>query len=143
MTKKTATAEWNGTLEAGNGSMMYGENNIRKDTYTFDSRFKEGQGIGPEDHIAAAHAGCFSMALSHLLAGEGKAPQRIITSADVSLNEKDEGFAITTIQLSTKVLAPKLSDEELQRYAETAKNNCPVSKALAGAEISLSAALMD
>jgi osmotically inducible protein OsmC len=143
MTTKSASAEWGGNLEDGTGTLHFGDKKRISEPYCFDSRFKEGMGTGPEDLIAAAHAGCFSMALAHLLDGKEFDPERVVTSAAVSLEEDDDGFAITTIRLKTSVLCPDLEEKELQMYAEDAAENCPVSKALAGADITVDAVLLN
>lgn len=143
MATKTATAEWSGNLKDGHGSFHFGDKNRMSEPYSFDSRFKEGLGTGPEDLIAAAHAGCFSMALSHMLDEKDENPERVATSAAVALEEDQDGFAITTIKLKTTVLCPGLTEDKLKEYAEAAAQNCPVSKALAGADISVETVLMD
>jgi lipoyl-dependent peroxiredoxin len=141
MTTKTASAEWEGTLEEGSGAFHMGEHQRMTEPYSFDTRFKEGHGLGPEDLIAAAHAGCYSMALSHLLHEEGIEAERVATSADVSLEKNGNGFAITTIHLNTRVKAPGLKQDALEEYASTAAESCPVSKALEGVDISVEAIL--
>lgn len=143
MTKKTATAEWSGDLESGNGSFSFGRETGITRAYTKESRFEEGKGVGPEDLIAAAHAGCYSMALSHLLNEEGETPQRVATSAEVSLGADGDGFSIAASKLKTTVLCPGLTREKLEKIATAAAENCPVSKALSGVEISVDAILMD
>jgi osmotically inducible protein OsmC len=143
MKKSSASAEWSGDLESGSGTITFGQNEPVNLDYSFESRFGKDRGNRPEELIAAAHAGCYSMALSHLLDEEGVTPTRVITAAEVSLDEDDDGFSITTILLHTSVLADELDLEDLEQFAETAKDNCPVSKALAGADISVEAVLMD
>jgi osmotically inducible protein OsmC len=107
--------------------------------YTYASRFESGQGTNPEELIGAAHAGCFSMFLAALLAGAGFKPTRIATTATVHLGE---GPTITLIELETQAEVPNLTEADLQKHAEAAKKNCPVSKALAGGpEIRLQARL--
>jgi osmotically inducible protein OsmC len=111
--------------------------------YSFPSRFESTPGNSPEELLGAAHAGCFSMALSGILNSAGFSPQRIETSAHVHLNPVEGGFAITKIELSTKATIPNIDETTFQKLAEDAKKNCPVSKALAGvAEISLIAKLL-
>lgn len=141
MTNKTALAEWKGNLESGNGSIHYGAENETVGEYSFASRFENGEGISPEDLIAAAHAGCFSMALAHLLSEKVMTPQKVRTFATVSLEKAEEGFVIPRIRLETHVHALGLNQEKLMEYAETVMNECPVSKALAGADISVEATL--
>lgn len=110
--------------------------------YSFPSRFESGQGTNPEELIAAAHAGCFSMALSAGLGRAGLTPARIHTVARVQLEKVGEGFAITRIELETEAQIPGIDDPTFQEHAEGAKKNCPVSKALAGPEITLKAKLV-
>ena len=140
MAVRTAEAEWIGTLTDGNGSVKTGSGIVEAD-YSFVSRFESGDGTNPEELIGAAHAGCFSMALSVGLSKAGHKPERIHTVARVHLEEQDEGFAITRIELETLGEVTGIDAEEFQEQAEAAKDNCPVSKALAGVEISLSARL--
>src|SRR5207249_1321329 len=109
--------------------------------YSFGSRFEERTGTNPEELIGAAHAGCFSMALSGVLGKAGHEPEAIDTTARVHLDKDGDGFSITTIELSTEARVPGLSEEELQRHAEDAKRNCPVSRALEGVVIELDAKL--
>jgi osmotically inducible protein OsmC len=110
--------------------------------YSFKSRFENGQGTNPEELIAAAHAGCFSMALSAALSKAGSPPTRVETVAKVALEKSGDGFRIPRINLETKVNVPGIDDATFQQIAEDAKRNCPVSKVLSGAEITLSARLM-
>lgn len=109
--------------------------------YSFQSRFESGSGTNPEELIAAAHAGCFSMALSHALAQTGHPPKRISTTAKVHLEKAGDGFAIPRIDLVTKADVPGLDEAAFRQHAEQAKANCPVSKLLAGAEIRLTSKL--
>jgi osmotically inducible protein OsmC len=100
-------------------------------------------GTNPEELIGAAHAGCFSMALSGVLTEVGNAPDEILTTARVHLDKIDEGFAITGIELQTRARVPGIDEADFQQHADGAKANCPVSRALAGVEISLEAELLD
>jgi len=109
--------------------------------YTFQSRFQEGDGTNPEELIAAAHAGCFSMALSLGLGSAGYEPESIETTATVQIDKVDEGFKITHINLDTEARVPGIDESEFQEQAEAAKAGCPVSQALAGVEITLAAKL--
>ena len=110
--------------------------------YSFQSRFEEGTGTNPEELIAAAHAGCFSMALSHELAQAGHTPDRVHTVAKVHLRKTEGGFHIPKIDLVTEADVPGLDEQTFQRHAKSAKENCPVSKLLQGsAEITLDARL--
>jgi len=109
---------------------------------TFSSRFEDGQGTNPEELIAAAHAGCFSMALSGALGRAGHDPTRVSTTAKVHLEKGDAGFRIPRIDLVTEAQVPGMDDAQFQEIAEGAKKNCPVSQVLAGAEITLQATLV-
>lgn len=109
--------------------------------YSFSSRFEEGTGTNPEELVAAAHAGCFSMALSNILAQAGHTPERVQTTANVHLEKSESGFSVTRIQLNTEVRVPGLDDAAFQKHAEAAKNNCPISRLLKGAEITVNARL--
>src|SRR5205814_9849384 len=106
------------------------------------SRFEEGTGTNPEELIGAAHAGCFSMALAAGLTKAGHSPTRISTTAQVSLEKVGEGFKITTIELNTESEVPGIDEQTFLEHAETAKKNCPVSQALAGADIKMNAKLV-
>jgi osmotically inducible protein OsmC len=138
MAIRTSSAEWKGTLKDGAGTMKLGSG-AYEGPFTFASRFESGKGTNPEELIGAAHAGCFSMFLSALLTGAGFKPTRIATTATVHLGD---GPTITLIELQTQAEVPGLSDDDLQKHAEAAKKNCPVSKALAGPEIRMHASLV-
>ena len=137
MTTRSSTAEWNGTLKDGAGTMVVGRG-AYEGPYTFASRFETGDGTNPEELIGAAHAGCYSMFLSALLTKAGYTPTRIATTATVHLGE---GPTITLIELDTHAVVPGVENDEFQKLAGEAKAGCPVSKALAGPEISLKAVL--
>jgi osmotically inducible protein OsmC len=138
MAVRTSTAEWKGTLKEGAGTMKLGSAGY-EGPFTYASRFESGPGTNPEELLGAAHAGCFSMFLAALLSGAGFVPTRIATSATVHLGD---GPTITLIELNTQVQVPNLSEEDLQKHAEAAKKNCPVSKALAGPKITLQVKLL-
>jgi osmotically inducible protein OsmC len=138
MAVRTSTAEWKGTLKEGAGTMKLGSAGY-EGPFTYASRFETGPGTNPEELLGAAHAGCFSMFLAALLSGAGFSPERIATSATVHLGE---GPTITLIELNTQAQVPNLSEEDLQKHAEAAKKNCPVSKALAGPKITLQVKLL-
>jgi osmotically inducible protein OsmC len=142
MAKRTADARWDGTLTDGSGRMEFGGGAFSGE-YSFKSRFEEGEGTNPEELIAAAHAGCFSMNLSGTLEQEGHTPESIETNAGVHLTPKDGGgFEISRIELHTRVRAPGVDAAEVQRIAEEAERTCPVSVALGGVgEISVFAEL--
>jgi lipoyl-dependent peroxiredoxin len=137
---RQATAEWHGNLMEGTGHMRLGSGAF-DGAYDFRSRFGEGAGTNPEELIGAAHAGCFSMALSGILTKAGHPPQSVRTTAKVHLEKQGEGFAITRIDLDTAAVVPGLDDAGFQGHADAAKKGCPVSKALAGVEIGLTARL--
>jgi len=141
MPARTASAIWEGSLREGKGKMKLGSGAF-EGAYSFASRFEEGSGTNPEELIAAAHAGCFSMALSAGLGRSGFTPKRIQTTAKVHLVKADEGFKIGKIELSTDAEVPQIDEKNFLEHAESAKKNCPVSKALAGAEIQLNARLV-
>lgn len=141
MPARSATAVWNGDIMSGNGTMKLGTG-AWEGPYSFKSRFEDGKGTNPEELIAAAHAGCFSMALSGALTKAGHPPEKIETSADVALVKDGEGFKIPSIKLKTTVKVAGLDDAKFQEIAKAAKENCPVSKVLAAAEITLDAKLV-
>jgi osmotically inducible protein OsmC len=141
MPVRTAEAEWKGNLSRGSGRMKLGSGAF-EGSYSFPSRFEEGPGSNPEELIGAAHAGCFSMALSHILSEAGHIPDVVHTTAKVHLEKVEEGFKITSIELQTKGKVPGIDEETFQEKAEAAKEGCPVSKALAGTEIRLEAELL-
>ena len=136
MAVRTSTAEWKGTLKAGNGTMKVGSS--WEGPFTFASRFESARGTNPEELIGAAHAGCFSMFLSALLSDAGVTPTSIRTSATVHL---DDGPVISQIELKTEAVVPGLDEAAFKAHAEKAKAGCPVSKALAGPKITLTATL--
>ena len=142
MPTSNAQAVWEGTLKNGKGTMALGSGGF-KGAYSFATRFEDGKGTNPEELIGAAHAGCFSMALSMLLEKAGHPPREIQTKADVDLEQVDNGFAITRIHLQTEADVPGMSAEAFKEQAEAAKNGCPVSKALAGTNIHLQAVLKE
>lgn len=140
MPTRTAHAEWNGSLPEGKGRMEFGSGAF-EGPYSFKSRMEEGPGTNPEELIGAAHAGCFSMALSGVLGADGHEPESIVTDAKVRFDKQGEGWAITTIALTTRGKVPGMDNDAFVKAAEVAKENCPVSQALTGVEISLDAAL--
>ena len=138
---RNANAVWHGNLFEGKGEMEFGSGAF-KGQYSFKSRFEEGTGTNPEELIAAAHAGCFSMAFSATLADNGFKPEMVKTKSDVHLEKKDAGFTITTIVLNTEAKIPGIDDKKFQELGEMAKKGCPVSRALTGVEIKLNAKLV-
>jgi osmotically inducible protein OsmC len=140
MPARTAEAEWKGNLTEGKGTIKSATGAINQ-AYDWRSRSGDGALTNPEELIAAAHAGCFSMALSAGLAKAGFTAERIHTTAKVHLEKVGEGFAITRIELDTQATVPGIDEAKFREQAEGAKKNCPVSKALAGPEITLNAKL--
>jgi lipoyl-dependent peroxiredoxin len=141
MPVRNAEAEWKGNLLEGQGHMKLGGGGY-DGPYSFKSRMESGPGTNPEELIGAAHAGCFSMALSHQLATAGYPPKRIHTNAAVHFDKVEGGFAITGIDLTTEAEVPGIDSAKFQELAEGAKTGCPVSKALAGTQINLQARLV-
>ncbi len=138
--KRSANAVWTGDLRAGKGTIST-ESGVLSDTqYSFKTRFEHGTGTNPEELIAAAHAGCFSMALSVELQKAGLIADRIATKADVTLEQKVGGFAITAVHLTLRAKVPGASQADFEEAAEAAKAGCPVSKLLR-ADITLDAQL--
>jgi len=141
MVARSAEAEWHGSLSDGSGTMKLGSGAF-EGPYSFKSRFEDGNGTNPEELIAAAHAGCFSMALSLMLGQAGFTPRRIHTSAKAHIERVGEGFKITHIDLDTEAEIPNIDEQKFQEQAEAAKSGCPVSQALAGTKITLNARLL-
>lgn len=141
MTTRNANAVWEGNLANGKGSMKLGSGAF-EGPFTFKSRFEEGAGTNPEELIGAAHAGCFSMAFSHMLDGAGYTPKRVQTKAKVYLKQVGEGFKITDIELDSEAEVPGIDQKTFLEHAEKAKSDCPVSQALAGVNIKLNAKLL-
>lgn len=140
MPTRKAEAQWNGDLKTGNGSMKLGSGSY-SGSYSFASRFKEGDGTNPEELIGAAHAGCFSMALAMELSEAGYDPGSIDTRSEVTFDVTDGEPAITGVTLITEADVPNIDKETFQEFANGAKEGCPISKALSGLEISLDATL--
>ena len=139
---RQAEAEWNGNLAQGSGRLKVGSGAF-DGPYSFKSRFEEGQSAtNPEELLGAAHAGCLTMALTAQLSRAGITPTRIHTAAKVKLEKVGEAFSITQIELETEAEIQGIDDASFQKYALDAKQNCPVSKALAGTDIHLSAKLL-
>jgi osmotically inducible protein OsmC len=141
MPVRNAEAEWKGNLNRGSGRMKLGSGAF-EGSYSFVSRFKDEPGTNPEELIGAAHAGCFSMALSHMLAESGHIPDVVHTTAKVHIDKVEGGFKITTIELQTEGKVPGIDEKTFQETAEAAKEGCPVSQALAGVDIRLQAKLV-
>jgi osmotically inducible protein OsmC len=131
MPKRRANARWDGSLKDGNGTMRMASG-AYEGPYTFESRFEEGEGTNPEELIAAAHAGCYSMALSGDLGQAGHEVESVETNATVQIDQIEGGFEISRIDLATTARVPGIAEDEFQQIAEGAKKGCPVSKALGG-----------
>lgn len=131
MAVQSASAEWNGSLKEGSGRMRVGTGAF-EGPFTFASRFENGKGTNPEELIGAAHAGCFSMALSAALDRAGHPPTSIKTSAKVHLGATEAGPTITQIDLDVEGVVPGIDQAKFQEFAEGAKKGCVVSRALAG-----------
>ena len=140
MPVRKGNAVWRGNLKGGKGRVQTETGTLDAD-YSFSSRFEEGTGTNPEELIAAAHAGCFSMAFSADLENAGYPPDQISTEDRVHIEKVGEGFTITRIEIVTEGVVPGIDDDAFQRLAEGAKKNCPVSRALAGTEFVLTASL--
>jgi osmotically inducible protein OsmC len=137
---RKSEASWEGNLRRGKGKMKIGSG-AYEGSYSFASRFENGTGTNPEELIGAAHAGCFSMALSMILEQAGYVPERIHTTARVHIDPVAEGFKITAIELDTEGTVPGIDEKTFLEKAELAKKGCPVSVALAATEIRLHAKL--
>jgi len=140
MAVRTSEAEWRGNLREGTGRMKLGSGAF-EGSYSFPSRFEDGKGTNPEELLGAAHAGCYSMALSAGLSKAGHPPTRVHTVARVHLEKVGEGFGITRIELECEAQVPGIGAAAFQEQAEGAKKGCPISKALAATEITLKAVL--
>ncbi|MGD2046773.1 MAG: OsmC family protein [Gemmatimonadota bacterium] len=138
---RSASATWTGTLKDGRGELSSGSGVLKNNRYSFDTRFEHGKGTNPEELLGAAHAGCYSMALSKLLNDQGVSVERIDTRAIVSLEEGDEGFEVSSVHLDTRVEAPGAEAHVVETAAEDAREGCVVSK-LFDTEITLDATLV-
>lgn len=140
MPVRSGDAEWTGSLQEGEGSLRLGRGAFEA-PYSFGTRFEDEPGTNPEELIAAAHAACYSMALSGGLGRAGYTPESIRTQAQVRIEKQETGFAITSIELTTEARVPGIDDAEFQKIAAATKDGCPVSKALASVPIELVATL--
>jgi osmotically inducible protein OsmC len=140
MMDRKASAEWKGDLKTGSGTISSASGVLSDTQYSFKTRFEQGQGTNPEELLAAAHAGCFSMALSLMLQNEGLKADSIRTTCTISLEKEGEGFAIKRSHLELRATIPDGSEDAFQRAAQAAKEGCPVSK-LFDTEITLDAQL--
>jgi lipoyl-dependent peroxiredoxin len=139
MPTRTASAVWEGGLKGGSGSYK-GQTGLGG-SYSFGSRFEQGEGSNPEELLAAAHASCFSMALSGALEKAGATVERVSTTARCTVEKVGDGFTITTMELSTRVRATGIEADSFSDVANAAKEGCPVSRALAGVKIEMDAQL--
>ena len=126
--KRTASAQWRGDLKSGNGTVSTASGTLASAPYSFHTRFEEGKGTNPEELLAAAHAGCFTMALSAQLAQANLTAESIETTCAVSLEKQPEGFAITESHLDVKARVPGATQEAFDKAVQNAKSGCPVSK---------------
>jgi osmotically inducible protein OsmC len=139
--KRTASAQWRGDLKAGSGTVSTASGVLSKSPYSFRTRFEDGKGTNPEELLAAAHAGCFSMALSAQLAQAGLTAESIDTECTISLEKQPDGFAITESHLELTARVPGASQEAFDTAVQNAKTGCPVSK-LYKTNITLTAKLL-
>ena len=138
--KRKASAQWNGGLKDGQGSISTDSGVLRDTQYSFGTRFENGVGTNPEELIAAAHAGCFSMALSGQLTTAGHPPQSVRTSATVTLEKTDAGFTVTAVHLDVTASVPGIDQAGFETAANNAKTGCPISRLL-NAAITMNARL--
>ncbi len=141
MTARSGSAEWHGRIESGSGTITVGDG-VFEGPYSYESRFGDAAGTNPEQLLAAAHSGCFTMALANGLSAAGHAPESLRTNARVQLRNLDGVVTLARIELETEGDVPGIDEPRFQAYAEAAKKDCPVSRALAGIpEITLTAKL--
>jgi lipoyl-dependent peroxiredoxin len=138
--KRSASAVWKGGLRDGKGTISSDSGVLSDTQYSFATRFEQGKGTNPEELIAAAHAGCFAMALSNELGQAGLTPERISATAAVTLEKTDAGFTITAVHLNVSAKVPRANQQAFETAANAAKAGCPVSKVLK-AEITMEARL--
>ena len=138
--KKKGSAKWTGPIKEGKGWVSTETGVLKEQPYGFNTRFEDGKGTNPEELIGAAHASCFSMALSMILGQHDLTPEEINTTATVHLEEKDGGFHVPKVHLDVTAKVPGASEEKFMEAARTAKENCPISKLLT-AEITMDAKL--
>jgi len=139
--QRTASAHWQGSLKEGKGTISTASGVLKNTQFSFSTRFENGVGTNPEELIAAAHAGCFSMALSAQLTGANLPPESIETKAELSLEKLEAGWTVTKIHLTTQAKVPGASAEAFAKAAQEAKAGCPISRLLK-AEITLDAKLV-
>jgi osmotically inducible protein OsmC len=139
---RSAHAVWQGSLKEGKGSISTQSGTLHEAQYSFSTRFENGVGTNPEELIAAAHAGCFTMALSGQLTSADLVPESLETTAVVTMEKTDDGPTITKIHLTTKAKVPHAEKEKFDELAKKAKETCPISRLLKAAEITLDAQLI-
>jgi osmotically inducible protein OsmC len=140
--KRTATAVWNGSGKEGKGQLTTPSGVLSKTPYSFHTRFEDGAGTNPEELIAAAHAGCFNMALAFMLSGEGLTPEQLNTTANLTMLQQDGGWTITSVHLDVQASIPGVDAVKFSEIAQKAKAGCPVSRVL-NAEITMKATLVE
>ncbi len=138
--RRTASAQWQGGGQDGKGTLNTGSGTLSETPYSFATRFGDGKGTNPEELIAAAHAGCFSMALAFQLAGAGHRPDTLRTDARLTMEQEGRGWKIAAVALTLRATVPGINEADFKRLADEAKATCPVSRVL-NAEITLDAAL--
>jgi len=138
MPVRHASATWHGSIKEGHGHMQFAD---YEGSYSVPSRFEEADGTNPEELLGAAHAGCFSMALSSGLSAAGHAPDSVQTTAEVHIDKLETGWTVTKIHLITKAKVAGIDEQAFQEQAENAKKNCPISRALGAIEITMEASL--
>lgn len=142
MPVRTGNAEWKGDLKSGTGTLSTESGAVKGMAYSFTSRFENGQGTNPEELIAAAHAACYSMALSAGLSGAGFKVNSVRTQDRVHIEKGSDGFAITKIEISTEARVEGIDEKTFQKHAEDTKTGCPVSQALKAVDMVLTAKLI-
>jgi lipoyl-dependent peroxiredoxin len=141
MPVRTGDAEWNGTFKDGSGTMRLGSGDLEA-AFSAGTRFEEDPGTNPEELVAAAFAGCYSMALANNLGKAGHTPERVSTNAKVQFDKLEQGFTMTKFTLSCEARVPGIDDAEFQKIAEETKSTCPVSRALSAVPAELTASLV-
>lgn len=139
---RSASAVWHGGLKDGKGTIGTQSGLLKDAQYSYGTRFENGVGTNPEELIAAAHAGCFAMALSGQLTGAGHVPESIETTAVVTMEKTEDGPTVTKIHLTTRAHVPNIEKQKFDELAKTAKEGCPISRLLKAAEITLDAQLV-
>ena len=139
---RSASAKWQGSLKEGKGVISTQSGTLHEAQYSFGTRFENGVGTNPEELIAAAHAGCFTMALSGQLTSAELTPDSIETTAVVTMEKTDDGPTVTKIHLVTRAKVPNIEKEKFDELAKKAKESCPISRLLKAAEITLDAQLI-